>query len=93
MLLFSDRTEILPCRSPAAGGPAGSFSLMPVGPLLAVFGFLPCRAAAVRPGDILLLLGFGLYLAVTVRILPLGAERHSASGYYVVYVHDIAVVL
>ena len=38
--------------------------LMPVGPLLTVFGFLTSRAATVGPGDVLLFLGLGLYLVV-----------------------------
>lgn len=55
-----------------------------VSPLLPVFGFLTCRAAAVRTGYVFLLLGFGLHLAV---ILGSGAflfEYKSASAYYVI---------
>ena len=37
---------------------------MPVGALLAVFGLLPRRAAAVGTRDILLFLGLGLYLVL-----------------------------
>jgi len=37
--------------------------VLPVGALLAVFGLLACRPAAVRSCDVLLLLGFRLYLA------------------------------
>jgi len=35
---------------------------MAVSPLLAVFGFLTGRAATVSTGDVLFLLGLGLYL-------------------------------
>mgnify|MGYP007026355787 CR=1 FL=1 len=38
--------------------------LVSVSPLLPVFGFLTCRAAAVRTGYVFLFLGFGLHLAV-----------------------------
>ena len=44
---------------------------MPVSPLLPVLGLLPGRAATVSTGDILLLLGLGLHLAVVG--LPLTA--------------------
>ena len=37
---------------------------MPICPLLTVFGFLPGRAATVSTGDILFLLGLGLYLVL-----------------------------
>ena len=37
---------------------------MPVGSLLTVFGFLTGRATTVSTGDILFLLGLGLYLVV-----------------------------
>ena len=56
-----------------------------VSPLLAVFGFLPGRAAAVCSGDIRLLLCLGLYSAVVVVVALLClAEHHSASGYYII---------
>ena len=41
-----------------------SFTLVPVGALLAVFGFLPCRAAAMRPRDVFLFLGLGFHFAI-----------------------------
>ena len=47
---------------------------MPVGPLLTVFGLLTSRAATVRTGDILLLLGLGLHLAVVFRLVPSTSE-------------------
>jgi hypothetical protein len=37
---------------------------MPIGPLLTVFGFLLGRATTVGTSDILLFLGFGLYLVI-----------------------------
>ena len=48
--------------------------LMPVGPLLTVFGFLTCRAAAVGTGDILLLLGLGLHLAIVFQLVSSTSE-------------------
>ena len=39
-------------------------SLMPIGPLLTVFGFLLSRAATVSTSDILLFLGLGFHLVV-----------------------------
>ena len=47
---------------------------MPVRPLLAVFGFLSCRAAAVGTCDVLLLLGLGLYLAVVFGLVAATSE-------------------
>ena len=41
-----------------------SFTLVPVGALLAVFGFLPCRAAAMRSRDVFLFLGLGFHFAI-----------------------------
>jgi len=39
---------------------------MTVSPLLTVLGFLPGRATTVSTGDILFLLGLGLYLAIVL---------------------------
>ena len=62
-----------------------SLFLVPVGALLAVFSLLAGRAAAVRSGDILLLLGLGLNLARVVAGLILSrTEHYSAACYYVV---------
>jgi len=47
---------------------------MPVRPLLTVFGFLPCRAATVSTGDVLFLLGLGLYLVLFFARPPATAE-------------------
>lgn len=41
-----------------------SFTLVPVGALLAVFGFLPCRATAMRSRDVFLFLGLGFHFAI-----------------------------
>ena len=50
---------------------------MPVSPLLAVFGFLPCRAATVSPSDVFLFLGFGLYLAIILGLIASTSERNT----------------
>jgi len=47
---------------------------MSVGTLLTILGFLSGRAAAVGTGDILLLLGFGLHLAVVLRLIASSPE-------------------
>ena len=48
--------------------------LMPVGTLLAILGFLTCRTATVGTGDILLLLGFGLHLAIVLWLITSTSE-------------------
>ena len=48
--------------------------LMPVGTLLAILGFLAGRTATVSTGDILLLLGFGLHLAIVLWLIASTAE-------------------
>ena len=59
--------------------------LVPVGALLAVFRLLAGRPAAVRSCDILLFLGFGLYLAAVVFVVAFSlAEHYSATSNYVV---------
>ena len=52
---------------------------LPVGPLLAVLGFLAGGAAAVCAGDVLLFLGLGLHLAA-VGALPRGLWEHEAAA-------------
>lgn len=60
---------------------------MPVGALLAVFGLLAGRPAAMRSSDILFLFGFGLNLAAAVFVFLLcRAEHYAAAGDYVVNV-------
>ena len=46
--------------------------MLPIGTLLAVFGLLLCRSAAVCSSDVLLFLGFGLYLTL-VGVFPFTA--------------------
>ena len=50
---------------------------MPIRPLLAVFGFLPCRAATVSPSDVLLLFGFGLHLPFVLGLIASTSERNA----------------
>lgn len=68
----------------ATGQPLFVFA---VGACFAVFGFLSCRAAAMSAGDIFLLLGLGLHLAVIAVVCLCLSEHYSATGNYVV---DIA---
>ena len=70
-------------------------SVFTVGSLLAILRFLPCRAAAVSTGDILLLSGFGLHLAL-IGILPFAATAKGNAMLQnaleiVVFTHLIAV--
>lgn len=51
---------------------------MAVGPLLAVFSFLPGRAGAVGTRYILLFLGFGFHLAVVLLRAASAFEDHAA---------------
>ena len=51
--------------------------LMPISPLLTVFGLLPCRAATVSTGDILFLLGLGLYLVVFLAGAAASTKRNT----------------
>lgn len=60
---------------------------MPVGALLAVFGLLPGRTAAVRSRYVLLFLGLGLPFVLFVPAWGF-LEDHASAGYYVVYVHN-----
>lgn len=63
---------------------------MSISTLLAVLGFLPGAAGAVRTGDVRLLLGFGLHLAV-VFLLAGRAERDASASNDIVYIvtHDV----
>ena len=47
---------------------------MSIGTLLTILGLLPGRAATVSPSDILLLLGFGLHLAIVLRLITSASE-------------------
>lgn len=65
---------------------------MPVGALLAVFGFLPGTARAVRTGDILLFLGFGFHFAGIFRRRFCLPKNNATTGNNLVYVsHDSTV--
>ena len=50
---------------------------MSVCPLLTVFGLLPCRATTVSTGDILFLLGLGLYLVVFFARATTATKRNT----------------
>ena len=62
---------------------------MSVGTLLAVFGFLTGRTAAVGTSDILLLLGFGLYLAIVFRLITSTSEVDTVFEYVLKVVHRL----
>ena len=47
---------------------------MTVGTLLAILGFLTCRTATMGTGDILLLLGFSLHLAIILWLITSTSE-------------------
>ena len=50
---------------------------MTVCPLLTVFGLLTCRAAPMSTGDVFLLLGFGLHLAIVFRLVASTSEGNT----------------
>ena len=54
--------------------------LVPVGTLLAVFGLLAGRTAAVGTGDVFLLFGFGLDFAVVFLFPSASALEYDASA-------------
>ena len=58
----------------ARGFPSHYLFLVAVGPLLTVLRLLAGRATAVGPRDILFLLGFGLYLAIVLRLVTSASE-------------------
>ena len=62
--------------------------LVPVGALLAVLGFLSCRAAAVGTCDVLLLLGLGLHLAVVFGLVTATSEADTVLQDVLKIVHD-----
>ena len=47
---------------------------MTISALLTVFGLLACAAATMGSRDILLLLGFGLHLAIVLRLVTSASE-------------------
>ena len=50
--------------------------LMPISPLLTVFGFLSCRAGPVSPSNVFLLLRFGFHLATLLPRSASASERN-----------------
>ena len=60
---------------------------MAVCPLLTVLGFLTGRTATVSPSDILLLLGFGLHLAIILRLISSSPEVDTVLEYILKIVH------
>ena len=60
---------------------------MAIGPLLTVFGFLHGRAATVSTSDILLLLGFGFYLAIVFWLITSTSEVDAIFKYVLKIVH------
>ena len=62
---------------------------MAISPLLTVFGFLTGRTAAVGTSDILLLLGFGLYLAIVFRLITSTSEIDTVFEYVLKVVHRL----
>ena len=73
---------------PATSGRDYSF-LVSVGSLLTVFGLLTGRAAAVGTSDILLLLGFGLHLAIVLRLVTSTSEVDTVFEYVLKVVHRL----
>ena len=55
--------------------------LMPISPLLTVFGFLSCRAGPVSPSNVFLLLRFGFHLATLLAGSPSASERNPILQY------------
>ena len=54
---------------------------MPVGPLLTVFGFLTGRATTVSTGDVLFLLGLGLYFVFLFAGTTATTKRNAVFQY------------
>ena len=73
---------------PATPGRDYSF-LVSVGSLLTVFGFLTSRATTVGTSDILLLLGFGLHLAIVLRLVTSTSEVDTVFEYVLKVVHRL----
>ena len=62
---------------------------MTIGALLTVLRFLAGRAAAMGPRDILLLLGFGLHLAIVLRLISSTSEVDAVLQYILKIVHNL----
>ena len=63
---------------------------MTVSPLLAILGFLTCRAAAVGTGDVFFLLGLGLHFVLIGVALGHSFEHQTTAGYYIIYIRHIS---
>ena len=61
-------------------------ALMAVGPLLAVLGFLACRARAVGTGNVFFLLSLGLHLVALTTAATGGAPEDQSALDNVVYI-------
>ena len=62
---------------------------MTVSPLLTVFRLLAGTAAAMSPSDILLLLGFGLHLAVVLGLVASTSEAYAVFENILKVVHSL----
>ena len=63
---------------------------MSVGSLLTVFRLLTGRTAAVGTSDILLLLGFGLHLAIVLRLVTSTSEVDTVFEYVLKIIHRLS---
>ena len=63
---------------------------MSVGSLFTVFRLLTGRTAAVGTSDILLLLGFGLYLAIVFRLITSTSEVDTVFEYVLKVIHGLS---
>ena len=62
---------------------------MTIGPLFTVFGLLTSRAATMSTSDVLLLLGFGLHLAIVLRLVTSASEVDAVFEDMLEIVHEI----
>ena len=69
-------------HKPAA--PRQPLFVFAVGACFAVFGFQSCRADAMSAGDIFILLGLGLHIAVIAVVFLFLTEHYSETWNYVV---------
>ena len=66
---------------------------MTIGALLTVFRLLAGRAAAMGARDILLLLGFGLHLAIIFRLITSTSEVDTIFKYVLKIVHNYRLMM
>ena len=64
---------------------------MAIGTLFAILGLLSGTAATVSPSDILLLLGFGLHLAIILRLISSSPEVDTVLEYILKIVHEFTI--